>query len=185
MFDLQHVWRTRGIALAMNTKRLLWMFGVVSLVATWGCTGSQVKSGGGGKAAVPAKAVNLNGCIRGRVISEQGAGFSSVVIKTDPPTSPQVTNTRGFFEICYKQQLIDADMGESKKVSVPVGSYTLSASKEGYHSRPVRFAYKGAKVRLENIIMVEKTRPLPQVAQTKQKEQKRTSGLGGKAPIGE
>lgn len=157
---------------------------LLASVGLWGCPSSQVKKNTR-RAAPPARAVNIAGCIRGRVVNEQGRGFASVVVKTNPATSPQVTNGRGFFEICYKQQLIDADMGESKKVSVPFGSYTLDVSKEGYHARTTRFVYKGSKIKLENIIMVEKTRPLPQVSQTKVREQKRTSGLGGKAPIGE
>lgn len=164
------------------SKKWLCLVACLSL-CTFGCTGAQTKKGGVVKKAV--KQVKIAGCIRGRVVNESGNGFMSVVVKTNPPTSPQVTNMKGFFEICYKQQLIDADMGESKKVSLPIGTYTLNVVKEGYHARPVTFAYKGSKTRVDDIVMVEKTRPLPQVTKTQLKEQKRTSGLGGKSPIGE
>ncbi len=129
--------------------------------------------------------VTSGGCIKGRVVDEDGKGFPGVIIKTDPATSTEVTDSKGFFEICYHRKLINAETGETAKAPLEQRSYVLRLSKEGYHAHPVTVNYVGKVIRLNNMVMVEKTRPLPTVVKTKVKEEKRTSGIGGKSPLSE
>ncbi len=129
--------------------------------------------------------IKQRGCIRGRVVNEDGKGFSGVLVSTDPPTSPEVTDSRGFFEICNRRVIKNEETGETAKEVIKDANYTLKLNKDGYHARPLKFDYAGANIKLRNLIMVEKTRPLPSVVQTKVKEGKRDSGLEPKAPISE
>lgn len=124
------------------------------------------------------------GCIKGRIVDEDGKGFSGVLISTQPATSPEVTDSNGFFEICHRRKIVNAETGETAKEPIPAGGYELKFVKDGFHARPATIDYKGPKVFVGKIVMVEKTKPLPSVVETKQKEVKR-SGVGGKAPVSE
>ncbi len=129
--------------------------------------------------------IKQRGCIRGRVVNEDGQGFSGVLVSTDPPTSPEVTDSRGFFEICNRRVIKNEETGETAKEAIKDSNYTLKLNKDGYHARPLKFDYSGTNIKLRKLVMVEKTRPLPTVVQTKVKEGKRDSGLEPKAPISE
>ena len=146
------------------------------------CPGKQVRNGGGGKAIPPgSRVVKLRGCIEGRVVKENGEGFPLVKVMTEPPTNFVITNQKGFFKICYKIQ--ESETGETLTVTIPPGTYTIKVEKEGFHARPVTITYKGEKVRVPDILMVEKTKPLPEVVESQEdEEKKRTSGAAGKAP---
>ncbi len=74
---------------------------------------------------------------------------------------------------------MNKDTGETQRTTIPFGSYQLKVVKEGYHSRPVTFAYKGKELRLNSVVIVETTKPLPEVAKTKRdKDRTRTTGSG-------
>lgn len=164
---------------------LLFSLLLLTSFAMWGCPSkTNVKNGqstvkAGGK--VVAKA---GGCIRGRVVSDEDKGFAGVIVETTPSTNFVVTDSDGYFTICKKRQRGAEGQG-SQMVNVPKGDYKLVVKKEGFHHRPVTFAYSGKEQNLGNIRVVEKTRPLPSVSQTKTEEGKRTSGVGGKQPKSE
>lgn len=156
----------------------------------WNCPGGKnVKTGSTKQPSTTNATASAQpaagGCIKGRVVNEDGKGFSGVLVSTDPKTSPEVTDSNGFFELCHRRKVVNAETGETAKVPIQRGKYVLKFQKDGYHARPVSFDYSGAKLVLSNMVMVEKTRPLPSVVETKRKEEKRTSGVGGKAPISE
>ena len=162
------------------------LFGVgLCAVFFWQCGGGkQVKDDA--KANLKATDVTAErGCIRGRVVNEDGNGFSGVLVSTDPQTSQEVTDSKGFFEICHRRVIKNEETGETAKEALEDKSYTLKVTKDGYHARPLKFDYSGTKLMLQNLVMVEKTRPLPSVVQTQVKERKRTSGIEPKAPISE
>ncbi|TNE44172.1 MAG: hypothetical protein EP343_30945 [Deltaproteobacteria bacterium] len=167
----------------------IWMATWVVALFCWNCPNTaNTKSGGGATTPnKPAKVVaRLKGCIKGRVVKENDNGFAYVIVETNPSTSPKITNREGFFEICYKSQRSADGQGASVKVALPQGEYVVSVKKEGFHARPVRFTYQGRDINIGEIKMVEKSRPLPEVVKkTPDKEEKRTSGVGGKAPIPE
>ena len=167
---------------------------LLSALLGWGCpTKGNVKAdktpAAGGTAGNNATgAANPNaprGCVKGRVVNEEGKGFSGVLISTNPATSPEVTDSNGFFELCNQRKVVNAETGETAKVPINFGRYKIKFSKDGFHARPIDFDYNGQMIRLKDLVMVEKTRPLPDVVETKQKETQRDSGGGGKAPISE
>lgn len=123
------------------------------------------------RASVAPRAVSKQGCIRGRVLSENDKGFAGVIVETTPPTDFVVTDQEGHFAICRKRQARQSGAA-SQLVNVPPGTYQLLVKKEGFHHQPVSFSYVGTEQNLGRIIVVEKTRPLPSVSQTKPKEQK-------------
>lgn len=165
---------------------MTWCVALLSAVIFWNCPSgnSQVKTTER-RTPPPGRVIAVGGCIQGRVVNEEGKGFSGVLINTTPTTSPEVTDSAGRFEICYRRKVVNEETGETAKVSLENGSYSISFNKDGFHARPVNFDYQGSRVRLNSVVMVEKTRPLPNVVQTQTKEEKRTSGVGGKAPISE
>lgn len=166
----------------------IWLSTWLVAIVCWQCPKTSDNSGGTVKVGnKPAQVVaRLKGCIKGKVIKEDDSGFSYVIVETEPSTSPKITNRDGSFEICYKSQRAEDGQGESVKVALPQGEYIVSVKKEGYHARPVRFTYQGRDLNIGEIKMVEKSRPLPEVVtKTTDKEDKRTSGVGGKAPIPE
>ena len=130
-------------------------------------------------------ATGSNGCIRGRVVTDEDKGFRGVEVQTEPETKYEVTDGEGFFEICHKRERVDEETGATRKVALPAGEYSLKLLKEGYHARPVTFKFAGQQVALGKIRMITKSRPLPSVSQTEQREEKRTSGVGAKAPKSE
>ena len=170
----------------------IWFFAIFAVFAfgSWGCpsTKKSTKKGailGTGSPALK-KGGKKRGCIRGRVVNDEEKGFSHVIVNTKPPTSPEITNSRGFFKICFKRKIVDKETGETARVAIPDGDYVLKVEKEGFHARPYKFTYSGPRVALGKILMREKSRPLPTVSQTAEKEEKRTSGIGGgKSPKSE
>ncbi len=150
-----------------------------------GCPGGgKVKSGAGGNPTPPgARVVSLRGCIKGRVVKEDGSGFPLVKVMTEPTTNFVITSRSGFFKICYKIQ--EGPDGEPINMTIPPGKYVIKFSKEGYHARPVTINFTGEDVKIPDVLMVEKTQPLPEVVESEQEEEKRPSGATGKAPKSE
>ncbi len=174
-----------------NTVRIpkvirIWLFCVMVAFFGWGCPKTKTTRRGSKNTVAKAKVVKLKGCIKGRVVKEDDSGFSYVIVETKPATSPKITNREGRFEICFRSQRSEDGQGASVKVALSEGEYVVSVKKEGYHARPIRFTYQGRNINIGEIKMVEKSRPLPEVVKKTQKgEEKRTSGVGGKAPIPE
>lgn len=177
----------------MNKKQRsilrIWLSTWLVAIFLWNCPKTSDTSGGvikDNNNKMVKVVARLKGCIKGRVVKEDDSGFSYVIVETEPATSPKITNRDGSFEICYKSQRAEDGQGESVKVALPQGEYIVSVKKEGYHARPVRFTYQGRDLNIGEIKMVEKSRPLPEVVnKAPDKEDKRTSGVGGKAPIPE
>lgn len=175
--------------MSLLLSRLSWV-GLVSLAfALLGCPSKPKSNGiikGDSPIVVTKKGMKAGGgCVRGRIINDDDKGFAGVYISTKPTSSLQVTDSFGNFEICHARKVINKDTGETAKVGLPHGTYSLVVKKDGYHSNPVSFSYVGKKLRLTKILLVEKTKPLPDVKQTKRKEQKRSGGLVGKPPTAE
>ncbi|MCB9638300.1 MAG: carboxypeptidase regulatory-like domain-containing protein [Myxococcales bacterium] len=171
----------------MKKVQKSWMVWVACLCGalSWQCSGGKQTKKDNPDATKGVTTIKQRGCIRGRVVNEDGKGFAGVLVSTDPPTSPEVTDSRGFFEICNRRVIKNEETGETAKEALVDSSYTLKLNKDGYHSRPLKFEYAGTNIKLRNLVMVEKTRPLPTVVETKTKETKRDTGIEPKAPISE
>lgn len=164
----------------------IWLSCLAASFLFWNCPKSGTNRKVDTSTKKPVAVVKLKGCIKGRVVKEDDSGFSYVIVETKPATSPKITNKEGHFEICFKSQRSQDGQGASVKVALPQGAYVVSVKKEGFHARPVQFTYQGRDINIGEIKMVEKSRPLPEVVKkTQQGEEKRTSGVGGKAPIPE
>ena len=171
-------------ALFLSRQQLVLMSLCVVVFLCQCSGGKQVKEDAKGVSPKAGEVVE-KGCIRGRVVNEDGKGFSGVLVATIPPTTQEVTNSQGFFEICQRSVIKDKETGETAKEAIPPASYALQLKKEGFHARPLKFDYQGGEVRLQKLLMVEKTRPLPSVVQTTVEEDKRTAGTGSKPPMSE
>jgi hypothetical protein len=167
----------------------IWIAMLFVSIVNWNCPGKQVKHGGAGNndaSQKPKIVADIKGCIKGRVVKEDDTGFAYVIVETQPVTSPKITDRNGYFDICYKSERSEDGNQASVKIALPTGQYTISVKKDGFHARPVQFDYEGKDINIGDIKMVERTRPLPEVVKkSDDKEEKRTSGVGGKAPIPE
>jgi hypothetical protein len=175
--------------MTLSLSRIAWSGVLILAFVLTGCPSKTKSNGiikGGSPIVVTKKGTKAGGgCVRGRIVNDDNKGFAGVYISTKPTSSLQVTDSFGNFEICHARKVINKDTGETAKVGLPHGVYSLVVKKDGFHSNPVSFAYKGKTLRLTKVLLVEKTKPLPDVKQTKKKEEKRSGGLVGKPPTAE
>lgn len=166
-----------------RSSRMVWFLAALTSLLFWNCPAAKKNVKKNKPAAVVIAA--SGGCIRGRVVTDEDKGFRGVEVQTEPETKFEVTDGEGFFEICHKRERTDKVTGATRKVVIPAGDYSLKLIKEGFHANPVTFKYANQQVSLGKIRMITKSRPLPSVSETKEKEEKKTSGTSAPPPKSE
>lgn len=124
-------------------------------------------------------------CIKGRIISENGKGMAYVFVRTEPTTSPAVTDANGFFEFCHVRKSSGDDTA-SQKLPLQQRMYTVHVKKEGFKAKPQQIDFKGKTVSVSAIRLVSDDKPLGEVKdEGKDKVQKPVpSGVTGTFPKG-
>ena len=111
-------------------------------------------------------------CISGRVVGENNKGIAAVLITTTPPTSPQMTDQSGNFDICNIRKVVNKSTGETRPAPLNIGNYTLKATKEGFGVLSMKANFKGKYLRLPQGVLKEKEFNGPDVKKTKPRETK-------------
>lgn len=124
-------------------------------------------------------------CIRGKVVDDKNKGVAYVFVRTEPKTTPAVTDASGFFEFCF-QRITGGSDTVSQKRSLKAGKYTIFVKKEGFKARPLHIQFAGRTTALQKIVLLEKVVPLGEVQnKAKPKEEKKLpSGITGSFPKG-
>ncbi|MCB9638299.1 MAG: carboxypeptidase regulatory-like domain-containing protein [Myxococcales bacterium] len=145
----------------MKTRKrsILWLGALVCSVFA-GCATSNTQQTQ--KPPIPPTAPQATACIRGKVTDPEGQAMAGVLVRTTPATDNELTDVRGFFEICSQRVLVDAESGRTTRKPLSKQNYTLVLMKDGYHARPRAFLFKGKTLLFRKILMVEKTQPLPE-----------------------
>ena len=105
-----------------------------------------------------------------------------------PCTLCTVPSAGRTFEICHARKVINKDTGETAKIGLPHLAYTLTVKKDGFKARAVNFTYSGKGIRLNKILMVANSKPLPYVVKKKSDDdlnKKKDSGSLNRGPKSE
>lgn len=118
------------------------------------------------------KATASGGCIGGRVLNHKGKGVGGVTVETTPKTTTTLTDDAGYFDICHRRVVIDADIGKTKSAPIQAGKYVIKLKKENHKISSKTFNFQGKKVYFK-IVLHEKEAKFRDVAV---KDQKKSQG---------
>ena len=129
-----------------------------------------------------------NGCITGLVLDSKGNGVPSVNVITMPETTTEVTDKKGFFEICEQRKVVDASIGRTVKAPLGYRSYKLFVGRQGFKSQKsfILVKYHGKNIHLK-VLITERGAKLGETqtsGEDKPDDTKRDPATGNKPPTG-
>ncbi|MEE2787832.1 MAG: carboxypeptidase-like regulatory domain-containing protein [Myxococcota bacterium] len=104
--------------------------------------------------------------IKGRIVDERGAPISKAEVATKPETDVVVSNSRGFFVL--RQRI--TDLGETEPIKA--GIYRLLVRKFGFKDTSIKIRAQGGKLRVQDLILKERTAEFVDTAPSPGEEQK-------------
>ena len=130
----------------MNLHKHL-LFIIFILIFSSSCSSKKVSSQDGFCSSGP--------CIFGIIVDQNNEPLDDIIIKTNPATDTEETDSDGEFKIDYVKTL-DGDL-------IPLVSrlYTIQFQKEGFKTKEVKVSFEGKDIDLDQIVLMPLTMDVP------------------------